>query len=145
MLDIIDGAFFKEFKDIDGNLFFDDERNIGFMMNFDFFDPYENSKYSLGVIYLVVVNLPREERYKWENIIIVGIIPGPEEPKNDINPFLKPMVQELLSYWNGVILEENGVPCHYRFALILLSSDIPATRKCGGFLSHVAKKGILFI
>ena len=143
MMDIFDGKVVKEFKDNQGKLFFKDKRNIGFMLNFDFFNPYENSQYSLGLIYLVVINLPREERFKWENVIIVGVIPGPEEPKLDINPFLRPMVEELLIYWNGVILEENGVPCQFKFALVLISSDLPATRKCGGFLSFMANKGKL--
>ena len=26
--------------------------------------------------------MPREERYKIENVILAGIIPGPKEPKN---------------------------------------------------------------
>ena len=38
--------------------------------------------YSTGVIYLTSLNLPRNERYKPENIILIGIIPGPKEPKN---------------------------------------------------------------
>ena len=141
MMDVTDGAIWKEFKDSNGNLFCEEKRNIGFILNFDFFNPFENSQYSLGVIYLAVLNIPREHRFKWENVIIVGIIPGPEEPKLDINSFLRPMVDELLMYWHGVALEENGIHCHYKFALMLLSSDLPATRKCGGFLSFMAKKG----
>jgi len=37
---------------------------------------------------MVVMNLPREERFKTENLIVVGIIPGPKEPKLHINSFL---------------------------------------------------------
>ena len=78
------------------------------MLNFDFFNPFERSQYSLGLLYLVIVNLPREERFKWKNVIVVGIIPGPEEPKLHINSFLRPLVDELCEYWYGVDLLENG-------------------------------------
>lgn len=39
-------------------------------------------QYSVGAIYLIVLNLPRHERFKEENIILVGMTPGPNEPKN---------------------------------------------------------------
>ena len=40
-------------------------------------------------------NLPQNLRYKPENIIIVGIIPGPAERKKTINSYLTPLVNEL--------------------------------------------------
>ena len=42
--------------------------------------------------FFVVNNLPREIRFKEENVILAGIIPGPEEP-SDLNPFLHPIVE----------------------------------------------------
>ena len=72
------------------------------MMNFDFFNPFKNSQYSLSVLYLVVINPPRELRHLWENIIIIGVILGLEEPKNDINLFLLPMIDSLFKDWNGL-------------------------------------------
>ena len=107
------------------------------------FDPFENSKYSLGVLYAVIINLPRKAKFLWENVLVLAIIPGPEEPKLTINSFLKPLVDELIECWSpGVMLKEaDGLNAHYRFALVLLSCDLPALRKCCGFLSHNAKKG----
>ena len=55
--------------------------------------------YSVGVIYLVIMNLPRVVRYKQENVLIVGIIPGPSEP-HDINSYLSAMVLDLVKLWN---------------------------------------------
>ena len=52
-------------------------RNIALMMNVDWFQPFKHSPYSVGVIYLALMNLPHGERYRRENIIVVGIIPGP--------------------------------------------------------------------
>ena len=46
-----------------------------------------HQEYKVGVIYLAVLNLPRDMRYKRENIV-VGIIPGPSEPSTTINSYL---------------------------------------------------------
>ena len=143
--DIQDGAFYRNFKDVNGERFFKHKRNVGLMINFDFFNPFKNSQYSLGVLYAVIVNLPRECRFLWENVLVLGIIPGPSEPKKSINSFLKPLVKELLMCWSpGICLEEyGGLRYLYRVAVICVSSDLPALRKIAGFLSHNAKKGWL--
>ena len=47
------------------------------MLNFDFFQPIKHrNEYSVGVLYLANLNLQRSVRFKWENTIVVGIIPG---------------------------------------------------------------------
>jgi len=48
---------------------------------------------------------------------------------------------ELKSFWSGIYLKEHGLDKKYRIALISVSSDLPATRKCCGFLSFHALKG----
>ena len=60
----------------------------------------------MGVIYLVLVNLPREIRFRKKNVIIIGVIPGPKKPKGNIIFFLKPLVDELLDLWNGIIIKK---------------------------------------
>ena len=50
---------------------------------------------------MVVMNLPRDARFKPENLLVVGIIPGPKEPKHQINSFLQPLVD--IDLWDGVI------------------------------------------
>ena len=97
-------------------------RNLARLINFDWFQPYENVSHSVGVIYLALVNLPREIRFRKENVIIIGIIPGPKEPKGNINFYLKPLVEELLDLWNGVIIKENDGEAYYKLALIGSSS-----------------------
>ena len=68
----------------------------------DFFQPYKHIKgYSVGAIYGVLMNLPREMRYKRENVILIGLIPGPKEPDHDINTFVDPLVRELILLWSG--------------------------------------------
>lgn len=82
------------------------------------------------MLYFVIENLPRSERYKLENIIIAGCIPGPKEPKKNINSYLRPLVDNLLILWKGVVLQTKervfGVtPIHC--ALTCITCDLPAT------------------
>ena len=111
-------------------------------INVDWFQPFKHVTDSVGVMYLSILNLPRSEPYKSENIILCGIIPGPVEPKNTINSYLYPLVQELLELWEGITM--NTATCGQsiiRAALFCLASDIPATRKVIGFAGHSASMG----
>lgn len=65
--------------------------NIGLALNIDWFNPFEHTQDSFGTIYLTILNLPREQRYKIVNTILVGLMPGPTEPKR-ISPFLDPLM-----------------------------------------------------
>ena len=69
------------------------------MVNIDWFQPFQHTQYSVGVIYLVLLNLPRSLRFKKENIFIIGLIPGPSEPPHNINSYLSPLVEDLLELW----------------------------------------------
>ena len=114
------------------------------MLRVDWFEPYKHTNHSCGVIYLVRMNLPREERFKPENVIIVGIIPGPKELKGDMTSFLKPLVDELIEFWDGVIITDTLLPggmFMVRVALLALCCDVPAARKWRRFAGHSAAKG----
>ena len=78
--DIYDGKIWKEFLFVDNLPFLFGENTFGLMLNVDWYQPYKYSPYSIGVMYLVVMNLPRFERYRRKNLILLGIIPGPNEP-----------------------------------------------------------------
>ena len=78
-----------------------------------------------------------------ENVILLGLIPGPAEPRKVMNSHLGPFVQELLEFWEGVAiwnkLSQSFV--RVRLALICAMCDIPATRKVCGFAGHSATHG----
>jgi len=82
--------------------------------------------------------------YKRENIIVVGIIPGPGEPSS-LNPYLVPLVSELKELWeDGVEVCHSGsprMPERFFAALLLVACDVPAARKLCGFLGHGARRG----
>ena len=113
---------------------------FGLLLNFDWYQPYKHVSYSVGVIYGALINLPRHLRYKLENIIIIGVIPGPHEPKN-LNSYFGIMVQELLSLWKGVWIDLSHGRTFITVFLTGLAADIPASRKAGGFCGHNASKG----
>ena len=92
--DIYDGAVWKDLQCINGVPYLSAPHNLCFMINVDWFNPYVNTQYSAGAIYLVVLNLPRAIRYKFENVLLVGLIPGPKEPPLNINSYLCPLVQD---------------------------------------------------
>ena len=113
------------------------------MLNVDFFQPYKHIQYSLDAIYLTVLNLPRDMRHKQENVILVGLIPGPHEPSHDLNSYLEPLVQDHLRLWKGLSLTVKDLNGQYlvRCALLCISCDLPAGRKVCGFLGHGAHLG----
>ena len=139
--DVYDGEVWKNFKWKDGH-FFNLERRYGLMLNVDWFQPFkQRSDYSVGVIYFVIMNLPRSQRFKFENVILGGIIPSLEsEPK--LHTFLDPCVDELNGLWRGVLMSTSlsSAPLRVITALLCVAADIPATRKACGFVGHPANR-----
>ena len=102
-----------------------------------------NIVYSVGLVYLVILNLPRSIRFKRENVILVGVIPGPCEPSLTVNTYLSTLVSDLLRLWTGVELKQPGTDATttFRCALLGVACDLPAARKVCGFLSYSANLG----
>lgn len=138
MTDVCDGSVWREFADYLGHKF-----NLALMMFVDWVRPYKRAQYSIGTIYVCILNLPRAERLKKKWIHVIGIIPGPSEPKIHMNTYLKPIVDDLIQLWEGieVTVSETGQKVKVRAALLCLSCDIPAIRKVSQFLSFTANKG----
>ena len=100
----------------------------------------------MGAIYLTIQNLPISIRNNPDNIILVGIIPGPTEPHLNLNSYLAPLVDELNKAWtDGIQVPlnkiEGSMTVTVRLALNCVACDIPATRKACGFLGHRATLG----
>ena len=78
------------------------------------------------------------ETSKRMSFTLVLYIPGPHEPRHDLNTFLEPMVNDLLKLWNGVVLCVAAVNCRKQIRCVLLcvACDLPAGRKVCGFLGH---------
>ena len=145
LADIYEGNIWKTFKDQDTNFFTAEhaDTHLGLMINLDWFSPFQNSIYSTGAIYAVICNLPRELRFKPQNIITLALLPGPKEVKlHHINHYLAPLVDQLLELWNGIEITTNESPMDtkkIKCAVICYSCDIPAARKlCGQISARIA-------
>ena len=144
MCDIYDGQIWKDYQYIGGLPFLATPHNLALMLNIDWFRPYKHTPYSVGVIYMVITNLPRSIRFKKENVILVGIVPGPSEPPLHMNSYLKPLVDELNSLWSvGLKISSPDIPhpVSVKAALICVACDIPACRKVLGFYGHMSRAG----
>ena len=73
--------------------------------------------------------------YRPENILLVGIMPGPCKASLNINSFLGSLVNELQKAWNKgfCVISSHQVPITIRLTLSFVSYDIPASRKVSGF------------
>ena len=141
---IFDGRIWKEWQYVDGEPYLALPRNYAFMLNVDWFQPFKHSPYSVGALYMVLMNLPRSERFKPENVFLVGVIPGPQEPKHNINSYLQPLVAERNSLWkDGISVKKHGSTENEKFcaALLCVGCDIPAARKVCGFTGHGSNRG----
>jgi hypothetical protein len=63
----------------------------------DDFQPYsfDSTTYSCWPIFVISYNLPSNKCLKEEFIFLTLVIPGPKEPKKQINIFLRLLMEEL--------------------------------------------------
>jgi len=90
--DIYDGNLYKEMLQ-EGLL--PDSRDIVFSASLDGYQVFKQQRDDCWVVLLINNNLPPEVRVKKENLMIAAVIPGPRAPQ-DLNSFLRPLVDELL-------------------------------------------------
>ena len=134
----------KNLRDDDNTPFFakhGDELRLAFSLGADSFHPLGSleAKQSMSAtaLYMVLLNLPKDQRFKYKNMYLVGVIPGPSKPSlEQINHVLSLLVLELLEFWKGVYYTQT-----YKFpggrlskgALIALVCDMLAARQVAGF------------
>ena len=73
-------------------------------------------------------------------------MPGPQEPKKNINVFLKPLVDDLIKLYHGIKLENSNSifkESTIRAILSCIICDMPATRNVCGFLSYHTRFALL--
>ena len=144
MTDIWDSPVLKNFRDADKTPFFakhGSEVRLAFSLGADSFHPLGSleAKQSMSAtaIYMVLLNLPREERFKYKNMYLAGVIPGPSKPSlAQINHVLSLLVIELLEFWKGVYYTRTYKFLGGRFskgAMIPLVCDMLAARQVAGF------------
>src|SRR6266498_1269775 len=147
LTDIYDGDVWKTLKEsseVDSPNFFRNDvadSHLGLMLNLDWFQLYEGTIHSIGVIYAAICNLPRDIRFKCENLLTLGLLPGLNEVSlYKINYYLAPIVDELEFLWDGITLNhtyESQGGKYIRATLILISYDVSAARKYVDMFQHL--------
>lgn len=96
--DIQNSPYWKSLYSSDGK-FEGDKRGISLALCTDGVNPFSHFRvtYSMWPLMLTILNLPRDRRNLFENILLLGIIPanGKHEPKT-LDPYLKVIVDEIL-------------------------------------------------
>ena len=153
MTDVYHGRMWAKFQEVlDRNTgvrhpFLSRPYKMALTINVDWLQVFEHVVYSVGVIYLTVNNLPREERFKKHNVIIVSTLPRGTEKDLDLDTYLQPLIDDLLRLsptGPGVRMQthlhpKDGVPV--RAAVFAVVCDRPASAKVSGFAGATANKG----
>ena len=100
--DVYDGQVWRNFKDTNEegspNFFRADvaDSHLGLMLNLNWFQSFDGTIHSTRVIYMAICNLLRDIRFKPENMLILSLLPEPNEVSlHKINHYLIPIVDKL--------------------------------------------------
>ncbi|XP_041026970.1 uncharacterized protein LOC121267174 [Juglans microcarpa x Juglans regia] len=118
--------------------FAEDARNVRLGLASDGFNPFNNMSkpYSIWPVILVPYNLPPWLCMKERYLMLSLLIPGPKGPRNDIDVYLQPLVNELKVLWNnGVHTYDASKSEHFRLHATLLwtINDFPAYANLSGW------------
>lgn len=117
--------------------FFEEEHEIALGLSADGMCPFKRRKNSCWPLLIVNYNLPPDERTHIDNLICVGVVPGPKCPA-DLNSFLQPLIKELLELARGTVAVDITQRRAFalRAHLIAVFGDIPAITKILEFIGH---------
>ena len=84
------------------NFFVDGARNLRFALSTDGMHPFreQSSSHSTWSVTLCIYSFPPWLCMKCKFIMMPVLIQGPRQPSNDIDVYLRPLVEELLLLWN---------------------------------------------
>ncbi|CUA70931.1 Elongator complex protein 1 [Rhizoctonia solani] len=119
---------------------FSEKRDIALGLSTDGFAPFDTNETSSWPIILFNYNLSPAIRFRLENIICVGVIPGPNQPK-EINTFIEPLIEELEDLARGVPAFDSDKEekfCLHAY-LIVCFGDMPAVAKLMCMHGHTGK------
>ncbi|XP_042988691.1 uncharacterized protein LOC122316221 [Carya illinoinensis] len=132
-----DSRVWKDF-DIKHHMFSQDPRNVRLGLASDGFNPFNNMSrpYSIWPVLLVPYNLPPWSCMKDPYTMLSLLIPGPKSPGNNIDVFLRPLIDELKELWEeGVRTYDaySGQNFTLHAALLWTINDFPAYANLSGW------------
>jgi hypothetical protein len=148
MQDIFDGANYRSLLESNitigdemlASKFFSDSRDVALGISTDGFTPFKGRDKTAWPIIVFNYNLPPEERFHKDNIISIGVIPGPKKPA-DMDSYLWPLVQELLQLSIGLTAFDAVTQTLFLLHafLIVVFGDIPAVSMMMRMKGHNSK------
>jgi len=132
-----DGEAWKHFDQTYPN-FAAEPRNVRLGLCTDGFTPFNQSAtpYSCWPVIVTPYNLPPELCMTTPYMFLTLIIPGPHNPKNNIDVFLQPLIDELKLLWNeGVLTYDISKQQNFNMkaALMWTINDFPAYGMLSGW------------
>jgi hypothetical protein len=107
--------------------YFGGATDVALGLSTDGYAPFRRRKKTAWPIIIFNYNLPPDVRFHLENVLCLGVVPGPQKPK-DFDSFLWPLVLELLQLELGVpaVDAHTGTRVELRAFLLYVFGDIPA-------------------
>ncbi|XP_059636458.1 uncharacterized protein LOC132278633 [Cornus florida] len=117
-----------------------DPRNVRLGLACDGFNPFGNmsNAYSMWPVIIVPYNLPPWICMKEPYMFMSLLIPGPKSPGNDIDVYLRPLIDELKELWmDGVMTYDAYSKSHFNMhaGLIWTIHDFPAYAMTSGWMT----------
>jgi len=118
--------------------FADDARNLRFALSTDGMNPFseQSSSHNTWLVTLCIYNLPPWLCMKRKFIMMSVLIQRPKQPGNDIDVYLRPLVEELQLLWSkaGVHVWDEYKQEHFdlRALLFVIIHDWPALSNLSG-------------
>ncbi|XP_063936159.1 uncharacterized protein LOC135147220 [Daucus carota subsp. sativus] len=118
--------------------FSSDSRNVRLGLATDGFNPFRkmNATHSTWPIVVVNYNLPPWLNMKPENLILSTIIPGPNDPGNNIDVYMQPLIEELKELWKTGVETFNAATNQnftLRAGVLWTISDFPGYAMMSGW------------
>jgi hypothetical protein len=101
-----------------------DHRSVRLGLLTDGFQPYcsDSTAYSCWPVFVMPYNLSPNKCLKEGFIFLALVIPGPKEPKKQMNVFLCPLMEELKELWQGVDAYDSHMKCRFNLRAAYLWS-----------------------
>ncbi|KDN34320.1 hypothetical protein RSAG8_12585, partial [Rhizoctonia solani AG-8 WAC10335] len=86
------------------------ELGISFALNADGYQTFSNGTYTTMGVYMAFNNLPFYLRTRIENMLLVLVIPGPNEPTSyEFDQIMEPLIDDLIGFAQGVRLNVHDM------------------------------------
>jgi hypothetical protein len=117
-----------------------DPRSVHLGLSTDGFQPHntDSSPYSCWPVFIMPYNLPSNKCLKQGFIFLALVIPGHKEAKNQMNIFLRLLIEELKELWQEVDAYDSHLKCRFNFHAAYLWSihDYLVCDKFAGWCVH---------